>query len=104
MPRGKPEGQTRQVYASIREDLYLAAKARATELRIPLRELIETGLELALSGSIQPPAEKKPTPSIWEDEYLGMQASQPLGTPVEFTRDEAEKIVKATFGASPNGG
>lgn len=98
MPKKKVEGDTRQVYASIREELYLAAKARAAELRVPLRELIERGLELALTGSHQPPAPQKATPSIWEDEYLHMQANQPLGSPVEMTREEAERVVREAFG------
>ena len=98
MPRKKVEGDTRQVYASIREALSFAAKARATELRIPLRELIEMGLELALTGSHQPQAQKKPTPSIWDDEYLDMQAGQPVGSPVEMTPEEAERVVREAFG------
>ena len=32
MPRPKQEGPTRQIYAAIREDVYLAAKARAAEI------------------------------------------------------------------------
>ena len=101
MPRQKIEGNTRQVYATIREDLYLAAKARAAELRVPLRELIEAGLELVISGESkrqapQPPM-TAPSTSVWDDEYLEMQAQQPLGSPVELTREEAEKVVRGGF-------
>ena len=98
MPRGKTEGNTRQIYASVREEVYLAAKARAAELRVPLRELIEMALESALAlegrpmqeaGQSSPPSR----PSIWDDEYLKMQAQQPIGSPVELTREEAARIV-----------
>ena len=74
----KSEKPTRQIYASVSEDIYLAAKARAAELRIPLRRFLEQALELALSGA-RPRASSGPastaTPaveSVWEDEYLGM--------------------------------
>ena len=87
---------TRQIYASIREDLYIAAKGRATELRMPLRRFIEHALELALSGN---PVSAHDESSLWNDEYLRMQAKQPLGSPVELTTEEAERVVKAAFGA-----
>ena len=98
MPRRKPDGSTRQIYASVREELYLAAKARATELRIPLREFIEMALEGALLPGQEASGE---TPSIWGDEYLEMQARQAVGSPVELTPEEAERVVKATFGVDP---
>ena len=37
-------------------------------------------------------------PSIWDDEYLRMQVQQPLGSPVELTKEEAEKVVRGAFG------
>jgi len=89
--------ETRQLYASIREDIYLAAKARAAEMRIPLRELLEVALERALADEIQPRPAAVPT-SIWDDEYLGIQADQPLGSPVELTKEEAERLVRESFG------
>ena len=95
------------MYASIREDLYLAAKARAAELRIPLRRLVEMGLELALAGddsqSSEPsePSSTQTPPTIWDDEYLGMQAEQPLGSPVELTEEETDRVVRASFGVEP---
>ena len=97
MSRQKSDQNTRQIYASIREDIYLAAKARATELRMPLREFIEYALELALSGQTATP---QSTHTIWNDEYLRMQMSQPLGSPVELTDDEAQEVIRATFGTS----
>ena len=96
MPRKKAQESTRQIYASVREDLYLAAKARATELRVPLREFIEMALEQSLAGQVRP-ASTTPAPSIWDDEYLTMQAGQPLGSPVEITREEAERVVRGAF-------
>ena len=102
MPRKKTEEKTRQVYASIREDLYLAAKARAAELRMPMREFIEHALELTLNGNASPDA--RSAQSAWEDEYLRMQIQQPLGSPVELTKEEAETVVRATFGSNQTNG
>ena len=94
MARKKIEEDTRQIYASVREDLYLAAKAQATELRMSLREFVEHALELALTGqSKTTPA----APSVWDDEYIGMQTRQPIGSPVELTREEAETVVRSGF-------
>ena len=96
---------TRQIYASIREDVYLAAKAKAAELRMPMKRFIEQSLLLALSGQgdLQQPQGSTTIPlnrpSIWEDEYLRMQASQPVGSPVELSEEEAAEIVRASFGS-----
>ena len=100
MPRRKQEGPTRQIYAAIREDIYLAAKSRAAELRIPMREYLERALELALGGESHqsPAADPSASPSVWEDEYIGMQARQPVGSPVELSEDEASAIVRRSFG------
>ena len=92
--------KTRQIYASVREDLYLAAKARATELRIPLRAFIEHALQLALTGQSDG-AEDEPT--TWDDVYLNMQAQQPLGSPVEPSDQEAGSVVRASFGLEVSG-
>ena len=100
MPRRAVEGETRQIYASVREDIYLAAKARAAELRVPLRELIEMALVRLLkeegTETVEAPPPNRsagrPRPSIWDDEYIGMQARQPIGSPVELTREEAARI------------
>ena len=97
MPRRKAQGTTRQIYASVREEVYLAAKARAAELRVPLRELIEMALESTLTGEGQPvpstdPSISRSRPSIWDDEYLRMQTEQPIGSPVELTREEAARV------------
>ena len=106
MPRKKEHSQpTRQIYASIREDVYLAAKARATELRLPMRRFIEEALANAISvdssalpeltGSQFPP-DKRP-PSIWDDQYLEAQARQPLGAPLNLSEDEARRVALGAF-------
>ena len=91
LPREKNSQPTRQLYAQIREDVYLAAKARAAEMRVPLREFIESALESALSGEQQGTVSPR---SVWDDEYLGMQLRQPVGSPVELTSDEAKAILR----------
>ena len=93
MPREKSNVPTRQLYAQIREDLYLGAKARAAEMRMPLREFIEYALAAALDGDsqIQSTATAR---SVWDDEYLSMQARQPFGSPVELTEDEVKSILR----------
>ena len=94
MPRERNAEPTRQLYAQIREDLYLAAKARAAETRMPLRIFLENALTDALerndSGEDSPSSS---APSIWDDEYLSMQRRQPVGSPVELTQTEASEIV-----------
>jgi hypothetical protein len=102
MARNSTQENTRQIFASVREDLYLAAKARAAELRIPLREFVELALDLTLSGQVVSEAEERKEPSVWDDEYLGMQAEQPVGSPVELTKEEAKRVAMAAFGASPS--
>ena len=106
MPRTREHSQpTRQLYATIREDIYLAAKAKATELRLPLRRFIEDALELAIAGgaSAQAPSEARPQspspaqPSVWDDQYLAAQARQPLGAPVELSADEARRVALSVF-------
>ena len=104
MARKNFEENTRQIFASVREDLYLAAKARAAELRIPLREFVELALDLTLSGQVVSEAEERKEPSVWDDEYLGMQAEQPVGSPVELTKEEAKRVAMDAFGASPSDG
>lgn len=106
MPRTREHTQpTRQIYASIREDIYLAAKARATELRLPMRRFIEEALAIAISendstqtelaGSQISPEQR--TPSIWDDQYLEAQARQPLGTPLNLSEREARRVALGAF-------
>lgn len=96
MGKQKLDTGTRQIYASIREDLYLAAKNRATELRIPLREFVELAIAFTLKKDSTTPVDSEVS-SIWDDEYLNIQSQQPLGSPVELTREEAKKVVRDSF-------
>ncbi|MCI0439303.1 MAG: hypothetical protein L0177_09255 [Chloroflexi bacterium] len=107
MPKKRAEENTRQLFAAIREDLYLAAKARAAELRMPMREFIAYALELALAEGAREPGQAFSQPSrvfaprtIWdEEESLRRQAADPLGADVELSHEEAEKVARAMFGA-----
>ena len=78
MPRQRTSEPTRQLYAQIREDVYLAAKARAAETRVPLRIFLENALSDALGRDDavedSPPP---PPPSVWDDEYLSMYHTAP---------------------------
>lgn len=96
MGKQKIDTRTRQIYASIREDLYLAAKNRATELRIPLREFVELAIAFTLKKDSTTSVDSEAS-SIWNDEYLNIQSQQPLGSPVELTREEAKKVVVDSF-------
>ena len=93
MARRKSSVPTRQLYAQIREDLYLGAKARAAEMRVPLRTFLEEALEMALNADQTQPSESKPQ-SVWNDEYLSMQGRQPVGSPVQLSEDEASAILR----------
>ena len=106
MPRTREHSQpTRQIYASIREDVYLAAKARATELRLPMRRFIEEALASAISADSTTPTEltasqfspQQRPPSIWDDQYLEAQARQPLGSPLNLSEGEARRAALGAF-------
>ena len=99
MPREKATQPTRQLYAQIREDIYLASKARAAEMRVPLREFIEDALESALKWRRLRLCRVRLRSFVWDDEYLGMQLRQPLGSPVELTSEEAKvHCSRSSFG------
>ena len=108
MPRTKEHSlPTRQLYASIREDIYLAAKSRAAELRLPMRRFIEDALVNAISldggrvsnhDDISLKAAPRP-PSVWDDQYLQAQARQPLGAPLNLSEDEARRVALGAFDA-----
>ena len=99
---------TRQIYASIREDVYLAAKSRAAELRLPMRRFIEIALANAIEADGAAPMEvwypedtsPPQAPSIWDDQYLEAQARQPLGAPLVLSGEEARRVALGAF-ASP---
>ena len=106
MPRMREHSEpTRQLYASIREDIYLAAKSRAAQLRLPLRRFIEDALVNAIDGDDSPSRgsgnvpEAPPTipKTVWDDQYIGAQASQPLGSPLALSEDEARRVALEGF-------
>ena len=97
MPKSKPALKTRQLFASIEESIYLSAKSRAAELRIPMREFIERALELALDPDHEDTPRNHDKHPVWKDEYLKIQSQQPIGSPVELTSEEATSIISATF-------
>ena len=104
MPKTREHSQpTRQLYASIREDIYLAAKIRAAELRLPMRRFIEDALEYAINPTIPDTPPDSPVdapampPSIWDDQYIDAQVRQPLGSPLALSEDEARRVALAAF-------
>lgn len=109
MPRTREHSlPTRQLYASIREDIYLAAKSRAAELRLPMRRFIEDALVNAISlGEDGVPKYDETSlkttprpPSVWDDQYLQAQARQPLGAPLNLSEDEARRVALGAFDAA----
>ena len=110
MPRTREHSEpTRQLYASIREDIYLAAKSRAAQLRLPLRRFIEDALVNAIDGDSatsggflneQESSSIKPK-TVWDDQYIDAQASQPLGSPLDLSEDEARRVALGAFESSP---
>ena len=93
MPRQKSAVPTRQLYAQIREDLYLESKAKAAEMRVPLRTFLENALDAALNG-VRSQAPEPKTESVWNDEYLSMQRRQPVGSPCSFQRMRLQRFSK----------
>lgn len=87
----------------------MAAKAKATELRLPLRRFIEDALEAAIRGGVvgQTPSDTPQLldatpaqPSVWDDQYIVAQARQPLGAPLELSEDEARRVALSAFDAA----
>ena len=103
MARKKMDGPSRQLFAKINEDVYLAAKNSAAQQRISMRELLEDALRLYLSSDpseiygahIRKLAEDDST--IWDDEYLRMQADRPIGSPLELSEEEAKDVARRAF-------
>ena len=65
-----------------------------------MRSLLEQALLLYLDAKDEihgQEVESEKGRSVWEDEYLGMQADRPMGTPVELSDEEARKIAKEAF-------
>jgi len=100
MARKKSDEPTRQIFANIREDIYLLVKSKSAENRLSMREILEKSLMMYLrsEGKIADPDNLAATATtVWDDEYLRMQAGQPIGTPIELSEDEAARIAREAF-------
>lgn len=103
LPKKKPTNPTRQLFANIDEEIYLNAKSKAASERLPMRTIIEQALSLYLAQERSPLSsdDQEGSPglnkTVWDDEYIGMQVNQPLGSPVELTELEAERIAREAF-------
>ena len=82
MAKRKVQYETRQVYASIREELYIAAKSKALELRMPMREFIEHALEktLNLKDDFSPIPNADTIISLLDSVASRMEATSTLAT------------------------
>ena len=104
MAKKKPSTPTRQLFANIDEEIYLNAKSKAASERLPMRTIIEQALSLYLgendphsSSSEMDEGHELNNRTVWDDEYIGMQVNQPLGSPVELTDLEAQRIAREAF-------
>ena len=98
MARKKIDGPSRQLFAKINENVYLAAKNRAAQQRISMRELLEEALEFIMYDEcleVTPSSYRNST--VWDDEYLQMQADRPIGSPLELSEDEAKDVARRAF-------
>jgi len=100
MARKKSDEPTRQICANIREDIYLLVKSKSAEDRLSMREILEESLLLYLGNDMSvTESDSSPASSstVWDDEYLRIQAGQPVGTPIELSDDEAKRIALEAF-------
>ena len=103
MARKKIDGPSRQLFAKINEDVYLAAKNRAAQQRISMRELLEEAIELYLRSDVAESTDfsgdrlSDRNSTVWDDEYLQMQADRPIGSPLELSEEEAKDIARRAF-------
>ena len=100
MARKKSDEPTRQIFANIREDIYLLVKSKSAEDRLSMREILEKSLLMYLGsdmGVIESDSASTSSSTVGDDEYLGMQAGQPVGKPIELSEDEAKRIALEAF-------
>lgn len=100
MARKKIDGPSRQLFAKINEGVYLAAKNRAAQQRISMRELLEEAIELYLRSDVTESSGDRLSDrnsTVWDDEYLQMQADRPIGSPLELSEEEAKDIARRAF-------
>lgn len=98
MSRRKSEGPTRQIFANIREDIYIKAKSKAAEQRLSMRDILEKSLSLYLdmpdeSNEVLPPSEN----SIWNDSNISIQVEEPIGSPLDVSEEDARRIAREAF-------
>ena len=100
MARKKSDEPTRQIFANIREDIYLLVKSKSAEDRLSMREILEKSLLMYLGsdmGVIESDSASTSSSTVWDDEYLGLQAGHPVGTPIALSEDEAKRIALEAF-------
>ena len=98
MSRRKNEGPTRQIFANIREDIYIKAKAKAAEQRLSMRDVLEKSLSLYLdmpNESNEAVANLKN--SIWNDSNISTQVREPVGSPLDVSEEDARRIAREAF-------
>ncbi len=69
-----------------------------------MRRFIEEALADAISKdnsilleSTDVPSTESSQPSVWEDQYIGAQANQPLGAPLDLSENEARRVALEAF-------
>jgi hypothetical protein len=98
MPRQKSDGPTRQIFANIKEDLYIKVKSKAAEQRLSMRDIIEKSLSLYLNIPIgQDLAFDNIKDSIWNDSNISIKVEEPIGSPLNFSEEEARRIAREAF-------
>jgi len=97
MPRRKNEGPTRQIFANIREDIYIKAKSKAAEQRLSMRDILEESLSLYLNISTQEDDMFELKDSVWGDTNISIQVNEPLGSPIDVSEEDARRIAREAF-------
>ncbi|MBS20164.1 MAG: hypothetical protein CL733_03970 [Chloroflexi bacterium] len=98
MPRRKNEGPTRQIFANIREDIYIKAKSKATEQRLSMRDILEKSLSLYLDMPDNVSVEvNNSVDSVWDNSTISIQVNEPLGSPIDISEEDAKRIAREAF-------
>ncbi len=98
MPRRKNEGPTRQIFANIREDIYIKAKSKATEQRLSMRDILEKSLSLYLDMPDNVSVEAhNSVDSVWDNSTISIQVNEPLGSPIDISEEDAKRIAREAF-------
>ena len=98
MPRRKNEGPTRQIFANIREDIYIKAKSKATEQRLSMRDILEKSLSLYLDIPDNMNSEtRNSADSVWDNSTISIQVNEPLGSPIDISEEDAKRIAREAF-------